>query len=182
MPDCLNRESLAITITTYQISDADVGTTIGPQNGFVTGLTMLSPPTVYEQPDRDPGRQLFKSGYFTIRGECDLRPVFNAQIGAGGGHFSYWGGEAHSIVDGNFPYKGALKIVSMPKGSTWQVSVSDLPNDRAPAPVEHNFSGSNYVPRAAPCAQASQRQGRCAGAPDAAAAVEQFTPGRHQPA
>ena len=25
-------------------------------------LTMLSPPTVYEQPDRDPGRQLFKSG------------------------------------------------------------------------------------------------------------------------
>jgi hypothetical protein len=60
------RESLAITITTYQISDADVGTTIGPQNGFVAGLTMLSPPTVYEQPDRDPGRQLFKSGYFTI--------------------------------------------------------------------------------------------------------------------
>jgi hypothetical protein len=41
---------------------------------------MLSPPTVYEQPDRDPGRQLFKSGYFTIRGECDLRPAFNAQI------------------------------------------------------------------------------------------------------
>ena len=121
MADCLNRESLAITITTYQISDADVGTTIGPQNGFVTGLTMLSPPTVYEQPDRDPGRQLFKSGYFTIRGECDLRPVFNAQIGAGGGHFSYWGGEAHSIVDGNFPYKGALKIVSVPKGSTRQV-------------------------------------------------------------
>jgi hypothetical protein len=141
---------------------------------------MLSPPTVYEQPDRDPGRQFFKSGYFTIRGECDLRPAFNAQIGAGGGHFSYWGGEAHSIVDGNFPYKGALKIVSVPKGSTWQVSVSDIPNDRAPAPVEHNFSGSNYVPRAAPCAQASQRQGRCAGAPDAAAAVEQFAPGRHQ--
>jgi hypothetical protein len=44
--------------------------------------------------------------------------------------------EAHSIVDGNFPYKGALKIVSVPKGSTRQVSVSDIPNDRAPAPVE----------------------------------------------
>jgi len=56
---------------------------------------------------------------FHYCGECDLRPVFNAQIGAGGGHFSYWGGEAHSIVDGNFPYKGALKIVSVPKGSTW---------------------------------------------------------------
>jgi hypothetical protein len=110
---------------------------------------MLSPPTVYEQPDRDPGRQFFKSGYFTIRGECDLRPAFNAQIGAGGGHFSYWGGEAHSIVDGNFPYKGALKIVSVPKGSTWQVSVSDIPNDRAPAPVEHN-SAARIMFRAPP--------------------------------
>ena len=39
-----------MTIATYQISDADVGTTIGPQNGFVTGLTMLSPPTVFELP------------------------------------------------------------------------------------------------------------------------------------
>jgi hypothetical protein len=124
-----------MTIATYQISDADVGTTIGPQNGFVTGLTMLSPPTVFETPDWDPGRQWFKSGYFTIRGEGDLRPIFNAQIGAGGGHFSYWGGEAHSIVDGNF-LKGALKIVSVPKGSTWLVSVSDIP---------HNFSGSNYT-------------------------------------
>ena len=93
---------------------------------------MLSPPTVYEQPDRDPGLQLFKSGYFHY-----------SWIGAGGGHFSYWGGEAHSIVDGNFPYKGALKMLSVPKGSTWQVSVSDIPNDRAAAPVEHNFSGSN---------------------------------------
>ena len=83
---------------------------------------------------------MFKSGYFTIRGEGDLRPIFNAQIGAGGGHFSYWGGEAHSIVDGNF-LKGALKIVSVPKGSTWLVSVSDIP---------HNFSGSNYVPHAPP--------------------------------
>jgi hypothetical protein len=129
-----------MTIATYQISDADVGTTIGPQNGFVTGLTMLSPPTVFETPDWDPGRQWFKSGYFTIRGEGDLRPIFNAQIGAGVGHFSYWGGEAHSIVDGNF-LKGALKIVSVPKGSTWLVSVSDIPR---------NFSGSNYVPHAPP--------------------------------
>ena len=125
-----------------------------------------------------PAGNCSRAANFTIRGECDLRPDFNAQIGAGGGHFSYWGGEAHSIVDGNVPYKGALKIVSVPKGSTWQVSVSDIPNDRAPAPIEHNFSGSFRMRR--PCAQASQRQGRCAGAPDAAAAVEQFAPGRHQ--
>jgi hypothetical protein len=45
---------------------------------FVTGLTMLSPPTVYEQPDWDPGRQLFKGGYFTICGTGNVRPIFNA--------------------------------------------------------------------------------------------------------
>ena len=40
--------------------------------------------------------------------------------------------------------------------------------------------GLHFAPELRPCAQASQRQGRCAGAPDAAAAVEQFAPGRHQ--
>ena len=96
-----------------------------------------------------PAGNCSRAANFTIRGECDLRPDFNAQIGAGGGHFSYWGGEAHSIVDGNFPYKGALKIVSVPKGSTWQVSVSDIPNDRAPAPVEQ-ISAARIMFRAPP--------------------------------
>jgi hypothetical protein len=97
---------------------------------FVTGLTMLSFPTVYEQLDWDPGRQLFKGGYFTIRGTGNVIPIFNAQIGVGGGHFQYYGSDANSIVDGNFPYKGALEIRSVRKGSTWRVSVSDIPNVR----------------------------------------------------
>ena len=77
-----------------------------------------------------PAGNCSRAANFTIRGECDLRPDFNAQIGVGGGHFQYYGSYANSIVDGNFPYKGALEIRSVPKGSTWRVSVSNIPNVR----------------------------------------------------
>jgi hypothetical protein len=56
-------------IATYTITDAVVGPVLSPENGFVTGLTMVTPPSVYETPDWDAGRQLFESGYFTIAGK-----------------------------------------------------------------------------------------------------------------
>ena len=43
-------------------------------------------------------------------------------------------------MDGNFPYKGALKILSVPKGSTWRVSVSDIPNVRVGAGIIYSFA------------------------------------------
>ena len=102
-----------------------------------------------------PAGNCSRAANFTIRGECDLRPDFNAQIGAGGGHLSYWGGEAHSIVDGNVPYKGALKIVSVPKGSTWRVTSQMTKRQRR----LNTISAARLMFRSArPGAQASQHR------------------------
>jgi hypothetical protein len=62
-----------MTQTTFTITDADVGTTIGPPDGFVTDLAMTQPPPVYEVPEWDEGRQVWTAGYFILRGSGDHR-------------------------------------------------------------------------------------------------------------
>jgi hypothetical protein len=49
----------------FVIDDTMVGTTIGPVNGFITDLAMVTRPSSYETPSFNFGR--WTSGFFTLR-------------------------------------------------------------------------------------------------------------------
>ncbi len=89
----------------------------------------------FETPQWDEGRGVFKSGYLTLRGAKDFVPVYNASPATNGAAFSWWGPQGIAIVNNSLPYKGDLVVVSVPRGSQWKLSLSDVPNPIAPEPV-----------------------------------------------
>ena len=50
------------------------------------------------------------------------------------------------VVNSSIGYFGDLVVISVPKGATFNITLSDTPNVRAPQQPEWNFSGANYVP------------------------------------
>jgi hypothetical protein len=120
-----------MTTTSYTITDADKGRFLPIKDGFLVNLTrtQASPPG-YEIPDFDPGRQRWKTARFVLRGTKDIRDLccIDTQSGggAGGGGFdSVW-------ANASVAYTGELEVVCVPKGSTWSLQLSDVPNVRAP--------------------------------------------------
>jgi hypothetical protein len=101
----------------FTIDDQSVGQTIGPSNGFLVNLRMTQPPSVYETPDHNPGTQQFKSGYFVLRGSGDTRNLYCSLTG----HFSYV-----LVQNNSLGYRGDLAVVSLPRGSTWSLTLSDV--------------------------------------------------------
>ena len=112
-------------------SDADVG--LDPTRGrLATSLKMTTPP-IYET-SVDPGRQFAKTRYLCLQGAYDLRPIYNSDIVTSPALSGKWGPDGYTaFVNTNFPYTGALVIVSCPKGPQWEIGLSDLPNPRKPA-------------------------------------------------
>ena len=49
--------------TSYTLDELTVGQTLTPENGFVTDLSMTTPP-VNETPSFDEGKQKITAGYF----------------------------------------------------------------------------------------------------------------------
>lgn len=58
----------------FTITEANVGQTIGPENGFVTRLVRDRAP-IYETPTFDEGRQVWTRGYLQLRGSRDVRDL-----------------------------------------------------------------------------------------------------------
>jgi hypothetical protein len=104
-------------LTDFTITDADIGRTIGPRDGFLVSLTMAVAPSVYEVPDANPATQQFKSGYFTLRGSGDVRNLYNSLTG---------GLSPVLIQNHSLAYHGDLKVVCVPRGSTWSITLSDV--------------------------------------------------------
>ncbi len=59
----------------FQIDATMVGTTIGPVDGYITDLSMVTRPSVYEVPSLNHGR--WTSGFFTLRDNGWRRDVFS---------------------------------------------------------------------------------------------------------
>jgi hypothetical protein len=104
-------------LTDFTITDADVGRVLPITDGFLVSLTMTASPSVYEVPDANPATQQFKSGYFTLRGTGDVRNLYNSLTG----HLSKF-----LIANHSLSYRGDLKVVCVPRGSTWSITLSDI--------------------------------------------------------
>jgi hypothetical protein len=103
--------------TTYEITRADVGTVIGPANGYLQSVEMTKGPSRYENAVPTPDGLRWASGVFSIRGEGNLSDLICLE------HSNAW----KRFIALNFAYKGGLCVRSVPVGSEWQIVVSDIP-------------------------------------------------------
>jgi hypothetical protein len=103
--------------TTFTIASADVGTVIGPANGYLQSVEMTKGPSRYENVVPTPDRLRWASGVFSIRGEGNLADMINVDQNNPNKKFTNL----------NFGYRGGLCVRSVPVGSEWQIVVSDIP-------------------------------------------------------
>jgi hypothetical protein len=113
--------------TTFTVDETYIGATIGPPDGYLVSLTMTKPPSVYEVPDANPATQQFTSGYFTLRGSRDTCNLYNAMTG----HVSKF-----LIANHSLGYRGDLRVMGVPKGSVWELTLSDIPVAKGTHPVD----------------------------------------------
>jgi hypothetical protein len=118
----------------YTLDETSIGMTIGPPNGFVVNLTRTQAGP-YDPPQWSEGRQRWKAGRFVLRGSNDVRDLVCIDTQHGGGWASHGGLSDIVMGDASIDYAGDLEIVCVPKGSTWTITLSDVPNPRAPLPT-----------------------------------------------
>jgi hypothetical protein len=112
------------------LDDQSVGQIIGTPDGFLVGLAMTQGPSdASVPPSWDEGRRLWTSGYFVLRGSLDLRDLICLHP-ASGGSYAWDGPIGHMLVNGNLGFRGDLIVQSVPRGSTWSITLSDVPNPR----------------------------------------------------
>jgi hypothetical protein len=116
--------------TDYVIDDTMVGSALPVPDGFLVGLRQTQNQSRYEVPFWDNGRGVWRSGYFVLKGDRDHQAVFSACPGQGGtvDPAKTW------VANRSIKYHGNLIVVAVPAGSTWALTLSDIPNTReAPA-------------------------------------------------
>lgn len=134
-------------LTDYTLDELSIGSVLPVQNGYVANLarTQAPPPGLNETAQWDEGKQRWTAGRLVLRGEGDRRDLFCIDA-THGGWASFDRDQAFVITGGSFPYRGGLKIICVPRGSEWSLTLSDMPVARQLPPSDVNFSGSNYVP------------------------------------
>ena len=116
----------------FNITEANIGETIGPPDGYLVALSRTTAP-VNDGPPRWSESQLkWLSGYFCLRSSGDVRDLICTRDAS---TFFWVGPEMHLVINSSISYRGALEVVCVPRGSTWSLTLSDVPNVRAPEPV-----------------------------------------------
>jgi hypothetical protein len=119
--------------TDFIIDETFIGQTIGPQNGFLVNLvrTKAGP---YDLAQWDEGRGVWKAGRLVLRGSRDIRDLICIDTQGGGGWASSWGHRDGVLTNSSLPFLGDLRIVCVPKGSIWELMLSDVPYVRTAPP------------------------------------------------
>lgn len=105
--------------TTFTVDQTTVGTTIGPDDGWITSVEMLSPPTRYDNAAFRSDRRAWASGYFSLSDADDRKHMVRNLICVEQNNI------CKSFTSLSIGYRGGLLIRSVPFGSIWQIVVSD---------------------------------------------------------
>jgi hypothetical protein len=106
----------------FEITEADIGTVIGPPSGFLVSLSKVQSRTVrrYIVPNWDAGRQVWTSAYLQLRATGDVRDLVcinPAQAPAFPGQIANT-----SIAD-----RGDFVVKCVPHQTSWRLVLSDAP-------------------------------------------------------
>jgi hypothetical protein len=119
----------------FTITDADMGRSLGVPDGYLVTLIRTKATTAgtNEMPQFSEATQNWKAGYFVLRGSRDNRNLF--AIAPSDSLPSHVWARGASIG-----YRGELKVICVPRGSEWSVTLSDVPVPRPPY-VNRDVSG-----------------------------------------
>jgi hypothetical protein len=115
----------------FTIDETFVGATIGPVDGFVVNLkrTKAGP---YDPPAFSEAKQQWTNGRLVLRGSRDYRNLMCIDTQSDGYWASQYGNTASVLNNASVSYPGELTVVCVPKGSVWEITLSDIPYVRAP--------------------------------------------------
>lgn len=121
----------------YLIDDSSIGAVLDPPNGFLSSLRRTQA-GIREEPQFSASLQRWTSGYFVLRASGKSQ---NLIVGPSDGIPSMiWAAGA------SYGYHGALKVVAVPRGSEWQLTLSDQPVAHRIDGGGNNFNNSNFKP------------------------------------
>jgi hypothetical protein len=118
-------------LTDYTLTDADSGRVLPVADGFVVNLKMTKSGP-YDQPSFSEATQQFTTGRFVLRGSGEFRNLCCIDAQGGGGWASHYGDTASVWSNASVGYRGELMVVCVPRGSIWELSLSDVPFKVAP--------------------------------------------------
>lgn len=113
--------------TTYIVDHTMVGSVLTPADGYITALSMVSPPSRYDAAVQTRDRSAWASGAFSVRGVDDVALIGGNLICIDQSN------PCKSFINLSIGYRGGLKICSVPVGSTWELKISDVPVTRKAA-------------------------------------------------
>jgi hypothetical protein len=115
----------------FTLTDADMGRVLTPADGFVVKLrrTKAGP---FDPPSFSEATQQFTTGRFVLRGSRDFRNLVCIDTQSDGGWASQYASTASVLESASLNYAGELMVVCVPRGSIWELSLSDIPYVRAP--------------------------------------------------
>jgi hypothetical protein len=124
----------------FVIDETFVGQTIGPSDGFIVKLrrTKAGP---YDPPAFSEAKQQWTAGRFVLRGSRDYRNLICIDTQSDGYWASQYAGTAEVLNNASVSYPGELQIICIPRGSVWEITLSDIPYVRAPVTAAEWWNG-----------------------------------------
>ena len=112
-------------LTDLTLTDQDAGTVIGPRDGYLVSLKLTRPPDVLNPMPRI-------GAHFTLSDDRAISSALKNLISYD--PLSGWGAAGGVLwLNASVRYWGALKIISVPKGAVFAITLSDVPNPRRKA-------------------------------------------------
>jgi hypothetical protein len=113
-------------LTDFTLTDADMGRVLPVADGFVVNLkrTKAGP---FDPPSFSAATQQFTTGRFVLRASGEFRNLVCLDTQSDGGWASQYSNTASVLINASVGYRGDLTVVCVPKGSVWQITLSDVP-------------------------------------------------------
>jgi hypothetical protein len=122
-----------MALSEYTITDTMVGSVLPVPDGYLVSLTVTTSPAVYETPEGDAGSGEWKRGYLQLRGSRDYRDLYCNSPHS-------WGYLSKLLVGNqSLSYRGDLRVVCVPRGAVFSLTLSDVPNLRTSSPTPFSF-------------------------------------------
>jgi hypothetical protein len=115
----------------FTLSVDDIGAALAPADGYLVNLSQTSPSSDRSDPQFSAAMQRWKTGYISLRGERDRQAIYCNRSSV---WTPLWSGDTRILITNqSLDYHGRLVVECVPKGSTWSLTLSDVPIFRAPA-------------------------------------------------
>jgi hypothetical protein len=115
----------------FTLDETSIGLALDPADGFLVSLSQTTPSSDRADPEWSASKQMWRTGYFVLKGERDTQAIYSNRSGA---WVPQWIGDARILVsNASLDYHGRLVVQCVPRGSTWSLTLSDTPFVRAPA-------------------------------------------------